>query len=311
MNRGEKIDQVTLSVIVPTRNRCDALSRTITTLFEQTATDFEIVVSDNGSTDETAKTLQNLKARSPVPFRCLSEDKPGPAAARNSAVAASAGQILLLMGDDTEPADHHLIQRHIDLHMAQEDPSYAVLGRIAWSPRSPVSDFMAWLDSGGPQFHYFEIEAGTVTPLNYFYSSHLSLARSAFDDVGGFDERFPYAAIEDTDLGLRLAERRLRLDYHPEMLVWHDHPTMISTSLNRARRVGQCAVIFNSIWGSQSHERVGEPSRAKLRLARLGAAPLSVLSRTPLPLTLRHRVWSLAHRFRFAQGYASGPPRIG
>jgi glycosyltransferase involved in cell wall biosynthesis len=116
LKRGEEIDQVTLSVIVPTRNRCDALSRTISTLFEQTATDFEIVVSDNGSTDETAKTLQNLKARSPVPFRCLSEDKPGPAAARNSAVAASTGQILLLLGDDTEPTD-----RNEDLGRIEEE----------------------------------------------------------------------------------------------------------------------------------------------------------------------------------------------
>jgi glycosyltransferase involved in cell wall biosynthesis len=116
LNRGEKIDQVTLSVIVPTKNRCDALSRTISTLFEQTATDFEIVVSDNGSTDETAKTLQNLKARSPVPFRCLSEYKPGPAAARSSAVAASTGQILLLLGDDTEPTD-----RNEDLGRIEEE----------------------------------------------------------------------------------------------------------------------------------------------------------------------------------------------
>ena len=119
LNRREKIDQVTLSVIVPTKNRCDALSRTISTLstlFEQTATDFEIVVSDNGSTDETAKIIRNLKARSPVPFRCLSEYKPGPAAARNSAVAASAGQILLLMGDDTAPTD-----RNEDLGRIEEE----------------------------------------------------------------------------------------------------------------------------------------------------------------------------------------------
>jgi GT2 family glycosyltransferase len=298
-----------LSVIIPTRDRPAALTRTLSSLFEQGDPEggFEIVVADNGSGDETRRVLADAERVGPL--KTVEQPEGGPAAARNAAVGAADGELLLLLGDDTEPAAPDLLAKHAVLHRARPEHEFACLGRIDWSPRAAVTDFMRWLDRGGPQFHYWKIEPGPVAPDEYFYSSHLSLKRSLFEEAGGFDPRFPYAAVEDTDLGARLADLGMSLEYHPELLVWHDHPTTIGQSLDRAVRVGRSAALYNEIRAQRPHPSVQEPSRLKVLAARLSAPLLGALARLPAPAGLRERAWFLAHRARYATGYRLGPPR--
>ena len=301
-------DPPTLSVIIPTKDRVDTLMATLERVFEQQAASaFEVVIADNGSSDDTWQQLQLLRESAPVPLRMVSELRPGPAAARNAAVAASRGRILLLLGDDTAPASGDVVARHIKLHERADNPQHAVLGRITWTPHAPVTEFMRWLDTGGPQFHYFELSRGPVDPTNYFYSSHLSLSRELYEQSGGFDERFKLAAFEDTDLGIRLNELGMQLNYEPELEVWHDHPTTLSASLARAVRIGRSAAIFHRIRGKKGHARLKRPSLIKQVIAPIGAAPIGMACHLPWPSErIKHRVWWLGHRFRFAQGYRIG-----
>jgi GT2 family glycosyltransferase len=297
-----------LSVIIPTRDRPAALFRTLTTLFGQGNPEggFEIVVADNGSGEETRDVLE--QAREGSPLKTVDQPEGGPAAARNAAVEAAEGELLLLLGDDTEPAAPDLLAKHAALHRAHPEREFACLGRIEWSPQAAVTDFMRWLDRGGPQFHYWEIEPGPVAADEYFYSSHLSLKRRLFEEAGGFDTRFPFAAVEDTDLGARLGDLGMTLEYHPELLVWHDHPTTIDQSLDRAVRVGRSAALYNELRPHSPHPRVQGPGRIKGLAARLASPMLSALARVPAPSGLRRRAWSLAHRSRYAIGYRLGPP---
>jgi GT2 family glycosyltransferase len=298
-----------LSVIIPTRNRARALAQTLDGLFEQHSFEggFEIVVSDNGSADDTRGVIDEARKAGTFPLKVIEHPLGGPAAARNAAIDAAGGELLLLLGDDTMPASPNLLASHAALHRSHPESAFACLGRIEWSPYTPVTEFMHWLDHGGPQFHYWEIEGGWVRPENYFYSSHLSLKRSAFVEVGGFDERFPYAAVEDTDLGTRLADHGINLEYHPELLVWHDHPTTLEQSLERAIRVGRCAALYNSI-RLRPHPRVQGPGRISGIASSLAAPLLAFLSRAPGPVRMRERIWSLAHRYCYAIGYRLGPP---
>jgi GT2 family glycosyltransferase len=296
-------------VIIPTKDRSAQLRLTVEALFEQQCDeDFEIVVVDNGSTDDTRQVLERLSETSPVPMSWEIEPRPGPASARNTAVRRSSGEILLLLGDDTEPASEDLLQRHVSLHRQGADASRGVLGRMAWSPKSEITEFMAWLDDGGPQFHFFEIDPGPVDPGAFFYSSHLSLRREVFFSVGGFDERFPFAAFEDSELGTRLAATGWVLEYHPELLAWHDHPTTIETSLDRAERAGRSAAIYNAIHPDDNNSRIREPSRLKRALAVVGSRPVAAVCHLPVPIEVKRRIWMLAHRFHFARGYRAGPP---
>lgn len=300
-----------LSVVIPTKDRAEALARTLNALEAQRAdgTSLEVVVVDNGSGDGTPARVRDREGPAALPIRLLEQPEGGPAAARNAGVAAANGEILLFLGDDTEPADDGLLRAHLDLHAARPEPAYGILGRITWSPHSPVTPFMRWLENGGPQFHYGELEAGPVDAASYFYSSHASVKRALFEQVGGFDERFPTAAVEDTELGTRLADAGLELDYRPELLVLHDHPTTPAQSLRRSVAVGRSAALYNRLRPERPHPGVQAPRGPAWAAVRAAAPLLGALARLPLPTGLRERVWLAMTRGGYARGYRLGPAR--
>jgi glycosyltransferase involved in cell wall biosynthesis len=298
-----------LSVVIPTKDRAGALARTLDALEAQDAGDAEVeaIVVDNGSTDDTVSRVRRRAADSTIPLRLLERPDGGPARARNAAAAAASGDVLLFLGDDTEPEGQDLLRAHLELHAARPQETYGVLGRITWSPRSAVTPFMRWLENGGPQFHYFELEPGPVDAASYFYSSHASLKRSFFERVGGFDERFPGAAVEDTELGVRLADAGLELDYRPNLLVLHDHPTTPAQSLRRSVAVGRSAALYNRLRPDRPHPGVQRPRGLAWSAVRLAAPLLGALARLPLPGGVRERVWLAMTRGGYARGYRLGP----
>ncbi len=298
-----------LSVVIPTKDRAPALARTLAALEAQQAGDarIEAIVVDNGSGDGTVEQVRGRAAGSAIPIRLLEQPDGGPAAARNAGVKAADGDLLLFLGDDTEPDGPNLLRAHLDLHTARPEEDYGVLGRITWSPRSPVTPFMRWLENGGPQFHYGELEPGPVEAASYFYSSHASVKRSLFERLGGFDERFPTAAVEDTELGTRLADAGLELDYHPELLVLHDHPTTPAQSLRRSVAVGRSAALYNRLRPDRPNPGVQAPQGLAWSAVRAAAPLLGALARLPLPNGLRERVWLAMTRGGYARGYRLGP----
>ena len=298
-----------LSVVIPTKDRADALARTLDALEAQEAAgaNLEVVVVDNGSSDGTLEQVRARKGGDGLSIRLLEQPEGGPAAARNAGVAAAGGEVLLFLGDDTEPEGKELLRAHLDLHAARPESTYGVLGRITWTPRKPVTPFMRWLENGGPQFHYCDLTPGPVDAASYFYSSHASVKRAFFQRVGGFDERFPTAAVEDTELGVRLADAGLELDYHPELLVLHDHPTTPEQSLRRSIAVGRSAALYNRLRPDRPHAGVQEP-RGLAWSAVQAAEPLfGALARLPLPRGVRERVWLAMTRAGYARGYRLGP----
>jgi len=110
-----------VSVIIPTFNRWPMLAKAAASVMAQRMVDFELIIVDDGSTDETAARLPGLAealgaARRPI--RILRTDNYGPAAARNRGVAAaSAPLIAFLDSDDLWQPDK--LQRQLD-HMRQQ-----------------------------------------------------------------------------------------------------------------------------------------------------------------------------------------------
>jgi GT2 family glycosyltransferase len=300
-----------LSVVIPTKDRVAALTRTLDALESQRAdgAELEILVIDNGSSDDTVARVRARASASALPMRLLERPEGGPAAARNAGAGAARGEVLLFLGDDTEPADDGLLRAHLDLHAARPEPAYGVLGRITWTPRAPVTPFMRWLENGGPQFHYGELEAGPVDAASYFYSSHASLKRSLFERADGFDERFPTAAVEDTELGVRLADAGLELDYHPELLVLHDHPTTPEQSLRRSVAVGRSAALYNQLRPDRPHPAIQAPRGLAWSAIRAAEPLLGAAARLPLPRGVREPVWLAMTRAGYAHGYRLGAGR--
>ena len=296
-----------LSIVIPTKDRPEALARTVAELEAQEEERAEIVVIDNGSAPAALQQAREIVAGAER-ARLVECAKRGPAAARNAGVAAAAGEVLLFLGDDTAPAGAGLLRAHLDLHAARPAEGYGVLGRISWDPRREITPFMRWLENGGPQFAYADIGAGPVAASHYFYSSHASVKRAFFDRVGGFDERFPDAAVEDTELGVRLGDAGLEFDYHPELLVLHDHPTVLAGSLDRLVRVGRSAALYNELRPDRPHPDIAAPRGPAWSALRVLRPAIDLAARLPAPTPVRERLWYAMHLARYAQGYRLGPP---
>jgi glycosyltransferase involved in cell wall biosynthesis len=299
-----------LSIVIPTRDRREALLETLAALDAQIIPEeaSEVIVVDNGSADGTSEAVRELASGTAMPLHLLEEPGQGPARARNTGVAAAEGEILLFLGDDTAPAATDLLARHARLHSENPDRRYAVQGRATWTNRGEITPFMEWLEGTGLQFMFDQLPPGRVPPVGAFVTAHVSLKRELFEESGGFDTRFPWAALEDVELAFRLERLGLELDYHPELVVLHDHPTTPARALARWHRIGSSAALLFQIHPDWDRPGLDRPEGWRWRLVESVHPLLSTASRVRLPRRAREAVWHGAYLSAYARGYHRGPP---
>src|SRR5262245_23694357 len=252
-----------VSVVIPTHNRLEVLAEVLQALeFQYAAPAFEVVVVDDGSTDGTGEWLRSRTFQ--VPLRAIVQENHGPAAARNTGVAAASGRWVAFLGDDTVPSPGWLAA-HREAHRRRgDDPHLAVIGYTGWHRRMRLNPFLRYINEHGLQFGYALIHDKEDVPFNFLYTSNLSLPRDLLL-AEPFDLRFPYPAWEDIELSYRLKRRGLRLVYERSARVAHDHPTDLARFAARQEKAGYCAVVFYRL-----HPELG----SFLGLAATGPPPL-------------------------------------
>ncbi len=230
-----------LSILIPTYNRAQMLGRTIAGLLDQSAPteDYEIVVVDDGSTDDTTEVMAGL-SRPGVALQYIRQDNKGRGAARNTGLRAAQGKIALFMGDDCIP-DRRLVEEHLRAHDKEGD--VAVVGHVSWHPELPVTPLMRFLDEG-TQFGFARIKDPDHVSYWFFYTSNCSLQRHWIEDVGGFDEDFVQYGFEDNEVAYRMQRRGLRIIYRPAAHCYHHHATALEQFLVRQWLCGKAAVSF-------------------------------------------------------------------
>jgi|GEM_PF-1977823 len=229
-----------LSVLIPTHNRPDTLAKALHGLANQSQPQaaIEVVVAP----DRCGEGTERLLAEPPLPVRRAAVGGSGPAAARNAALELARAPLLLFLDDDVEPTPG-LLAEHLLFHIRNPQPQAAALGPVRFPPEA-TSAFMETIESGVGLFAWPQIERlwreGRPLPFNFFYTCNLSLKRSF---LGGerFDERFP-AALEDTELGWRLAKQGLLLCYLPGALGVHHARKEFLPFLERQRTAGEAAL---------------------------------------------------------------------
>jgi glycosyltransferase involved in cell wall biosynthesis len=183
-----------VSVILPTYNRCASLLEAIDSVAGQTFQDFEIIVADDGSTDETAERLAVLS----VPIRAIRLEHSGrPGTARNRALAVARGDLLAFLDDDDrwQPAK---LARQVALLDSRPAVGFAYhdfqlvdagsgLSKRALSPGQKLDGFI--FDA---LIHDCFLQPSTVV-----------VRRSLLEESGPFDETLEI--VEDYELWLRLA----------------------------------------------------------------------------------------------------------
>lgn len=198
--------ECSVSVVIPTRNRAELLERCLEALVGQDFDDsqYEILVVDDGDSEQTRKLIDRVSTGTDVQLSCLSTaGAQGPAAARNIGWRAAQGRIIAFTDDDCIPTRGWL---SAIAHACDSITAAGGWGRIVVPRGRSITDYVR---------EVAKLERCEFVTANCFCS------REALEKVGGFDERFRRAWREDSDLYFSLLSAGLRLRRIPEAVVLH------------------------------------------------------------------------------------------
>ena len=240
--------------MIPTFSRLAELRRVLDAVERErrsVSAETELVIVDDGSTDGTWGWLEKAAAQRSG-WTVLRQQNAGPARARNRGVGVASGEIVLFLGDDTEPQPGWL-EEHLEEHRFHAGGGpLAVLGYTCF-PMSPDSPFLRHVNEHGAQFGYLLIERPDRVPFNFFYTSNISLPRGELVRLGGFREDFPAAAWEDIELAYRAVGEGLTIRYQPRARAIHHHRIRPRSFCRRQRTSGHSAAIFAGLHPELSH----------------------------------------------------------
>ena len=201
------------SIIIPTYNRAEKLRRCLEALSHQTqpASDFEVIVVVDGSTDGTWEMLANLE--STFVLRTIQQLNSGQPAALNRGAAESKGRVSIFLDDDIIVTPQ-FVAEHLRLHQTRDQ----VVGIGQLTLTLPLgADWYARGFAQGWREHYEEFNRGQRRPdWDDCYGGNMSVSRAAFMAVGGnvTDLRRGY----DVELAYRLKQSGCSFEYLPEAL---------------------------------------------------------------------------------------------
>jgi glycosyltransferase involved in cell wall biosynthesis/O-antigen ligase len=195
-----KMDQEKLiSVIIPAYNIENYISKTIESVLSQTYKNLEIIIVDDGSTDNTNNIIQKY-AKKEKRIIVLSQNNKGPSAARNLGFSVAKGEYLCIIdGDDI------MLPEKIESQacLLESNPSIGFTYSKVYYFKDKINDIyirdLAAID-GSDLVHQKLLKYGTfITPNSVFFR------KNVFDQFGGFDESL--RSSEDFDYWLSLSKR--------------------------------------------------------------------------------------------------------
>jgi glycosyltransferase involved in cell wall biosynthesis len=183
------------SVVIPAYNAAKTIEAAAQSVFEQTIRDFEIVVVDDGSKDDTLAVAETIAA-SDSRVRVISQPNGGAAAARNAGIKAAIGKyVAFLDADDLWLA--HKLERQLAVLDSEEDVNAVRCGAYY------VNNDLEVL-SARPCFESDDVLLEILLFQNQSpWMSTLVVERGVFAKIGGFDTKL--YMIEDWELAIRLA----------------------------------------------------------------------------------------------------------
>lgn len=200
---------ISLSVIIPTYNGAGTIEKLLEGLLAQDFADKEIIVVDDGSSDNTSFLSKKY------PVRLLKQTNQGAGPARNAGARVAKGEILVFCDSDCVVPKNWL-KKHYQAHRQIKN---AVIGGGVKNPREKkliaITDHLtSW---------YNAHEDLAIGKPEYLPSLNLSLSKKNFAAVGGFWQK--RLTGEDVDFCMRAKKKGLKIIFDPSLAIWHQSPS--------------------------------------------------------------------------------------
>ena len=292
---GERADP-TISVVIASNREPARIVRCLEGLVAQTLDGgVEAVVVDDGAPVALDEAVEAFAPRLRV--RALRGPGRGPAAARNTGVAAATGRFVAFTDDDcvAEPDWLRLLVAAL-----VERPDAIAGGTVR-----NLLEADRYAQTTQRLFDFLYASYGHGTTRRFFGSGNMALGREAFLAAGGFDESFPLPGGEDRELCERWQEEGRELVLVPDAVVVHAHPLTLATFVRQHRNYGRGAYqLRRRRPAGAAGATVGpEPVRFYLRLL---ADPFG---REPFPRAVTQSALLAVTQVATAVGYLDGRRR--
>ena len=292
------------SVVICTLNRSGVLKHCLAALEGQTAPleRVEIVVVDNGSSDETPTVIKDFRRWGRYPVRWCVEERIGLSNARNRGVAEARHEIVIFLDDDALP-ERGWLDAHLEAFEATGAECVGGRIRLTWNAPRPrwlhpaLEPFLGRIDLG-------EQRRPFGFPRHYPGGGNIAFRREVFDAVGPFDPALGVrpgriVGSEETDLCYRLERAGGRLLYEPRAEVTHPvAPAKLTKPWfrRRAYHAGRTACVVEL-------KHLGRGELLRRDLARLGARRARLGQHRERRASLDALLFLAEFRALFATGY--------
>jgi glycosyltransferase involved in cell wall biosynthesis len=197
------------SIIIPVFNSEKTLPACLKSLSQQSINPFEIIVVDDGSSDNSVKTAKAFNAT------VLKQEHAGPAKARNFGAKTAGGDVLVFIDADCVAEKNWLEEMIRPFH------SPAVVG--------VQGAYLTKQKSLTARFVQIEIEERyermkRIGKIDWVGSYSAAYRKKDFLEEKGFDESFPIASGEDPELSFKISKKGKRLVFNEKAIVYHSHP---------------------------------------------------------------------------------------
>ena len=193
-----------IDIVIPCAGRVTDLLRLLASLHDACADSFFHHVASITATDDRHSTLLGDQVRQVHPqVNYVAGPARGPAANRNHGSTIGRAEWILFLDDDC---------------FLRTDLVAAYLRRIVAAPDVEVFEGAIHSVGDRPNGNH---HAPLNTTGGHLWSCNMLIRRRSFDALGGFDEEYPFACLEDCDLMLRLQARRAVIEFADEAVVFH------------------------------------------------------------------------------------------
>lgn len=227
-----KAKQPTVSVIVLTRNRSGLLRQCLESLLaQQLSQRYEVVVVDDGSTDDTKDVVGSFRERAPeVQVRYFHHRHRGMVASRLRGIEESDGDLIVFLDDDAIPAQNWLREFVAEASL----PGVGIVGgRVQSAPQKCLIASIG--DAGQLRWSGFDAETSSAD-VDFVPGGNMAVWRAALEKAGSFDSNYAGTAWrEETDLCVRLKRAGYGIRYTSGANVRHYSERWDRWSLLRPR----------------------------------------------------------------------------